>query len=165
MNIVNNTMYDKDLILRYNKFYARSYMIKNFIVITVISLGFATYMAIEEQWSYAALLLGILLVYYVLTLGMQKLTTAKMLKRSPLVDNPMLQTYVFKEEEFIVTNVKSSSVLYTTVQSVKKAPDFFMIQTNDRKTYIVDFKGFDNPEDKVELANFFNTKFRANIKL
>ncbi len=161
MNIVNNTMYDKDLILRYNKFYARSYMIKNFIVITVISLGFATYMAIEEQWSYVALLL----VYYVLTLGMQKLTTAKMLKRSPLVDNPMLQTYVFKEEEFIVTNVKSSSVLYNTVQTVKRAPDFFMIQTNDRKTYIVDFKGFENPEDKIELANFFNSKFKSNIKL
>ena len=164
MKIVNSTMYDRDLILKYNKFYAQSYMIKNFIIITIISLGFAIYMATQAQWSYAGLLLGILLVYYLLTLGMQKLTTNRMLKRSPLVENPMLQTYIFTEENLTVTNVRSSIVTYDLIQTVKRGPDFYMIQTSDRKTYLVDFKGFENPDDKITLANFFTDNLKLRIK-
>lgn len=164
MNIINNTMYNRELILRYNKFYAKSYMIKNFIIITVISLGFTIYMMTQGEWAYAALLVGILVAYFILTLGMQKLTTNRMLKRSPLVENPMLQTYVFKDEEFEVTNVKSYAVNYNSIQAVKLAPDFYMIQTNDRKTYIVDFKGFETEEDKTELGKFFVERFNLKIK-
>ena len=81
MNIINNTLYDKDLILRYNKFYAGSYMVKNFIIITVISIAFIIYMLIQQEWAYAGILAGILVLYYLLTLGMQKLTNNRMLKR------------------------------------------------------------------------------------
>jgi hypothetical protein len=139
-------------------------MIKNFIIITIISLGFAIYMATQAQWGYAGLLLGILLVYYLLTLGMQKLTTNRMLKRSPLVENPMLQTYIFTEENLTVTNVRSNIVTYDLIQTVKKAPDFYMIQTSDRKTYLVDFKGFENSDDKIALANFFTDNLKLKIK-
>jgi hypothetical protein len=165
MNIINNTLYDKDLILRYNKFYAGSYMVKNFIIITVISIAFIIYMLIQQEWAYAGILVGILALYYLLTLGMQKLTTNRMLKRSPLVDNPMTQTYVFQEENFSVTNVKSYTVDYKDIQSVKRAKDFYMIQTSDRKTYIVDFKGFEKEEDIFTLGNFFNQKLNLKMKL
>jgi hypothetical protein len=163
MQITNNTLYDKELILKYNRFYLKSYMIKNFIIITIISFAFIIYMLVEAEWGYAALLLGILVAYYVLTLAMQKLTTNKMLKRSPLVENPLLQTYVFTEESFNVTNVNTYTVDYTQVQKVREGRDFFMVQTNDRKTYIVDFKGFESIEERDELAQFFNVKF--NLKL
>ncbi|MGD9761690.1 MAG: YcxB family protein [Candidatus Izemoplasmatales bacterium] len=164
MKIVNSTMYDRDLILKYNKFYAQSYMIKNFIIITIISLGFAIYMATQAQWGYAGLLIGILLVYYLLTLGMQKLTTKRMLKRSPLVENPILQTYIFTEENFTVTNVRSTTVTYDLIQTVKKAPDFYMVQTSDRKTYLIDFKGFENSDDQVELGKFFSNRLNLKTK-
>jgi len=163
MQITNNTLYDKELILKYNRFYLKSYMIKNFIIITIISFAFIIYMLVEAEWGYAALLLGILVAYYVLTLAMQKLTTNKMLKRSPLVENPLLQTYVFTEESFNVTNVNTYTVDYAQVQKVREGRDFFMVQTNDRKTYIVDFKGFESIEERDELAQFFNVKF--NLKL
>ncbi|MDT8337372.1 MAG: YcxB family protein [Candidatus Izemoplasmatales bacterium] len=139
-------------------------MVKNFIIITVISLGFTIYMMTQGEWAYAALLVGILAAYFILTLGMQKLTTNRMLKRSPLVENPMLQTYIFKDEEFDVTNVKSYAVNYNNVQNIKIAPDFYMIQTNDRKTYIIDFKGFETDEDKVELGKFFVERFSLKVK-
>ncbi|MFA7075378.1 MAG: YcxB family protein [Candidatus Izemoplasmatales bacterium] len=164
MKIINNTMYNRDLILKYNKFYSRSYMIKNFIIITLISFGFATYMAIEEQWAYAGLLIGILILYYVLTLGMQKITTNRMLKRSPLVENPLLQTYVFTEENFTVTNVNNSVFNYDVIQTIKEAPDFYMIQTKDRKTYLVDYNGFEKQTDKEELARFLNLKYNLKLK-
>ena len=164
MNIVNNTMYNRDLILRYNKFYSRSYMVKNFIIITIISLGFSIYMAFQKEWGYAGILLGILVLYYILTLGMQKMTTARMLKRSPLVENPLLQTYVFTTDNFTVTNVKTYEVRYEEVQVIKTAPDFYMIQTKDRKTYLVDFNGFENDDDKLTLQEFFISKFNIKAK-
>jgi hypothetical protein len=121
-------------------------------------------MMTQGEWAYAALLVGILVAYFILTLGMQKLTTNRMLKKSPLVDNPMLQTYVFKDEEFDVTNINSYSVNYNNIQTIKIAPDFYMIQTNDRKTYIVDFKGFETEADKAELGKFFVERFNLKIK-
>jgi len=122
-------------------------------------------MLIQQEWAYAGILAGILVLYYLLTLGMQKLTTNRMLKRSPLVDNPMTQTYVFQEEVFSVTNVKSYNVEYKDIQTIKRAKDFYMIQTNDRKTYIVDFKGFEKEEDIYNLGNFFNQKLNLKLKL
>jgi len=164
MQITNNTLYDKELILKYNRFYLKSYMIKNFIIITIISFAFIIYMLVEAEWGYAALLLGILVAYYVLTLAMQKLTTNKMLKRSPLVENPLLQTYVFTSKKVsMLQTLIHNTVDYTQVQKVREGRDFFMVQTNDRKTYIVDFKGFESIEERDELAQFFNVKF--NLKL
>ena len=140
-------------------------MIKNYIIITAISIAFIIYMLIQQEWAYAGILVGILVIYYILTLGMQKLTTSRMLKRSPLVDNPMTQTYVFQDDVFSVTNVKSYSVEYKDIQTIKRAKDFYMIQTNDRKTYIVDFKGFEKEEDIYNLGNFFNQKLNLKLKL
>lgn len=163
MKVINNTLYNRELILRYNKYYSRSYMVKNFVIITIISLAFTIYMLIQEEWAYAALLLGILILYYILTYGMQKLTTSRMLKKSPLVDNPLMQTYVFTEQLFSVTNMKTYEVNYEEVQNIKRAPDFFLIQTKDRKTYIVDFNGFEKEEDLRVLGEFFKQKFNLKI--
>ncbi len=164
MQITNNTLYNKDLILKYNKFYLKSYMLKNFIIITVVSLAFAIYMLIQKQYGYAALLIGILLVYYLLTLGMQKLTTSRMLKRSPLVENPIMQTYVFTDTSFTVANIKTHTVDYINIQKVRQGPDFYLIQTNDRKTYIIDYKGFENENDKILLGEFFQERFNLKLK-
>lgn len=164
MKIINNTLYNKELILRYNKYYLQSYMVKNFIIITLISLAFAIYMAVVEQWLYAGLLLLILFIYYGLTFGMQKLTTNRMLKRSPLVENPIMQTYVFTELLFSVTNTKTYEVRYEEVVKVRRAKGFYLIQTNDRKTYIVDYNGFENSTDLETLDSFFVEKFNLKAK-
>lgn len=155
MNITNNTMYNKDLIIKYNKYYGQAYMIKNFVIITLVSLAFIIYMVIEKQWAYAGLLLGILVIYYILTLGMQKLTTARMLKRSSLVENPILQTYVFTDIDILVTNVKSYTITYDQIVKAIKAKDFYILNTNDRKTYIIDYNGFQSNDDLIELEQFF----------
>ena len=158
MQITNNTMYNEELIVKYNKYYLKSYMIKNFIVISLISLGFTIYLLVEEQYIYAGMLIGILGLYFVLTFFMQKMTTKRMLNRSPLVNNPVMQTYVFTEESFIVTNLKTYTVNYEIVQKVAQAEEFYLIQTKDRRTYIIDYKGFENEFDKKELEDFFRSK-------
>ncbi|MFO7968685.1 MAG: YcxB family protein [Candidatus Izemoplasmatales bacterium] len=165
MNIKNKTIYNKNLIVKYNKFYLRNYMKKNFIIIGIISIGFIIYMLIQDRIDYALLLMGILIMYYILTLLMQKFTIKRMLKKSPLVDNPVTQTYVFMDKKFKVENTgKSYEVYYDSIKSAKTGKDFYLLQSDQRKSYIIDFNGFDNEADKDKLEEFFIVRFNMTDK-
>lgn len=159
MEIRNKTLYDKELILNYNKFYLNSYIKRNFIVISAISTVFIVYMLIQQEWVYAAILLGILGFYLAMTAFMQKLTTKRILKRSPLVEQPVLQTYMFNDEDFDVHNIKSYNVKYTEIVRYRKSNKFYLLQSADRKTYIVDVNGFDSEEKRLEFADFADNRF------
>jgi len=159
MEIRNKTLYDKELIIGYNKFYLSSYIKRNFIIITAISTVFIVYMLIQQEWAYAAILFGILGFYLVLTAFMQKLTTKRILKRSPLVEQPVLQTYVFRETDFDVQNIKSYNVKYTDIVRYRKSNRFYLLQSIDRKTYIVDFNGFDSEKNHHEFTRFMEEMF------
>lgn len=148
MEIRNKTLYDKDLILNYNKYYLQSYLRRNFITISAISLIFIVYMVIKNEWKYALLLLGILVLYLIMTYFMQKLTTKRILKRSPLVEQPVLQTYLFRDTDMEVTNIKSYTVSYNEITKFKESTLFYLMQTRDRKTFIIDKKGFDSEYEK-----------------
>jgi predicted RND superfamily exporter protein len=111
-------------------------------------------MLMIEQWLYAVVLVCVLLLYLLLSIFLQKITTKRMLKKSPLVEQPILQSYTFSEENFTVTNLKSAVVSYDDVTKFKKAKDFYLIQTVNRKTFLVLFDGFDNENERDEFNNF-----------
>ncbi|MFW6273231.1 MAG: YcxB family protein [bacterium] len=160
LNIRNTTTYNKDLIIKYNRYYSKSYMRKNFIIIGLVSIGFITYMLIEENYGYAALLVGLMIAYYLLTILIQKFTVKRMLSKSPLVDNPVTQTYLFLDDKFRVSNkAKTYEVNYDHIKSAKEGTDFFLLQSSHRKSYIIDFNGFDSEEDKKKLRQFFIIRF------
>lgn len=159
MEIHNKTLYDKNLILAYNNYYLSSYIKKNFIVISAISTIFIVYMMVIQEWWYALLLFGILVFYLFLTYFMQKITTKRILKRSPLVEQPVLQTYIFRDEEVEVSNINSITVKYTDIVKFKETKSFYFLQSNDRKTYIVNYEGFSNERDKEEFAKFARERF------
>jgi len=164
MEIKNETLYDKDLILSYNKYYLTTYIKKNFLMISGISLIFIIYMLIKQEWIYALLLFGILLFYLVLTYFMQKITTNRLLKKSSLVNEPVLQMYIFKDEVFEVKNVESFTVPYSSIIKVKKSKSFYMFQSNERKSYIISFNGFENEEEKAKFEELVNSKFNLKKK-
>lgn len=164
MEIHNKTLYDKNLILSYNNYYLSSYIKKNFVVITAISAVFIIYMMIIQEWWYALLLFGILVFYLLLTYFMQKLTTKRILKRSPLVEQPVLQTYIFKDSEMEVTNINSIIVRYTDIVKFKTTKEFYFMQSIDKKTYIVDYKGFDNEIEAEKFAEFAQKTFMKKRK-
>lgn len=160
LNITNKTVYNKDLIIKYNTFFSKGYIKKNFIVIGIISIGFITYMLINQNWIYALLLLGIMVAYFLLTLLLQKFTIKRMLAKSPLVDNPVTQTYLFEKDRFIVTNnQKSYGVPYDQITSAKKGGDFFLLKSSKNRSFIIDYAGFDSEEDLKELRKFFVVRF------
>lgn len=160
MNITNRTLYDKNLILEYNKFFLSSYLKRNFLIMSSISLVFIVYMLIIEQWKYALILLGILLFYLLMTFLMQRVTTKRILRRSPLVSQPVLQTYEFTEDSFKVINVKEYDVSYSNIIRLKKGKEFFILQSRDKKTYIVSYKGFDRSSNIEVFESFIKEKLK-----
>ena len=164
MLIKNKTLYDKDLILKYNQYYLSSYIKRNFIIISSISSVFIIYMLVIQEWVYALVLFGILLFYLGLTFLMQKLTTSRMLKRSPLVEQPVLQRYEFKEEEFDVINIKKYTVPYSMLLKFNKDKDFFILRTKDRKTYILEYRGFESEREKDQFESFIKEKLKSKRK-
>lgn len=164
MKIINNTLYNKDLIIRYNKFYLRNYLKKNFLFMSVITLAFMIYLFIKNEWVYALILLGILFVYLGLTYLIQLMTTKRILKKSPLVDNPVLQTYVFTEDKIEVTGAAQETIDYKDITKAKKAKEFLVLTTTDRKTYIVDLDKFENINDFNTLDAFLRKKLDKRYK-
>ena len=160
MNLTNRTLYDKNLILDYNKFFLTSYLKRNFLIMSSISMVFIIYMLAINEWKYALILLGILLFYLLMTFLMQKVTTKRILRRSPLVSQPVLQTYEFHEENFKVINIKEYTVLYSDILKLKKAKEFFILKSRDKKTHIVSFKGFDRESDIDLFEEFMKDKLK-----
>ena len=159
MNIKNQTMYDKDLIINYNKHYLNNFIKKNFIIVAIITLGFTIYMFTQSQWKYGLFLIGILAFYFVLTYIMQSMTTKRILKKSPLVEHPVLQTYIFTETEIQIENVKAKVVPYTEIVKILDTKIFLILSDINKKTYIVYKKGFESEADLVTLQTFLKTKY------
>ncbi|MBN2504813.1 MAG: YcxB family protein [Bacilli bacterium] len=164
MNIRNQTLYNKDLIVRYNRYYLNNFLKKNFTIVAVITLGFSIYMFIIQQWKYGLFLVGILVLYFILTYVMQELTTRRILKKSPLVQNPVMQTYVFTDETIEIMNVKAKSLNYSEIIKIRETKEFMIISDQAKITYIVDKKGFESQEEEDAVRNFLKLKLSQNYR-
>ncbi len=161
MEIKNKTLYDKDLIVKYNNYYVKSYLQKNFIIMSIITLGFMIYMLIIKQWQYALTLLAILLIYLVGTYFMQKSTTSRMLKKSPLVEQPVLQTYEFRDYEYSVINIQTKTSGYESLRKLKSSKEFYVLITKDNRRLIVSKKGFESIEDENRFVELIKGKLKS----
>lgn len=157
-------MYDKNLIINYNKYYLNNFLKKNFIIVAVITLGFTIYMFAAGEWKYGLFLIGVLAFYFVLTYVMQSMTTKRILKKSPLVENPVMQTYTFTDREIQIENIKAKIVPYTDIVKILNTKDFLILSDQTKKTYIVDKKGFDSDNDLQILQNFLKDKYGKSYR-
>lgn len=164
MNIINNTLYDKDLILRYNKYYLIDFLKKNFLIIGAITLALSIYMFAINNWINGIILLGILLGYFILTVVIQKLTTMRALKRSPIVNNPIVQKYVFTSDYVSIFRTKETRLQYEEIVRIQKYKEFYIINDINRKTHIVDLNKFENPQDLNQLAMFLQNKLGKRFR-
>ena len=158
MDIHNHTIYNKELILRYNKYYLLDFLKKNFLIIAIITLGMSIYMFAIEQWVNGLILIGILIGYFVLTVVIQKITTIRALKRSPIVDNPFTQHYTFNEDYIEIVRTKTHQLKYQEVARIQRNKEFFIIYDINKKTHIIDLSAFDNVTDLDQLITFLQDK-------
>lgn len=164
MNIENKTLYDKDLILRYNKYYLIDFLKKNFLIIASVTLALSIYMFAIKNWMNGILLLGILVGYFVLTVVIQKITTMRALKRSPIVTNPMIQKYVFTEQYVAISRTKEIRLQYEEIVKIQSNKEFYIIYDINRKTHIIDLNKFNTLEDRKTINDFLKVKLGRRFR-
>jgi len=164
MNIVNRTFYNKDLILRYNKYYLMDFLKKNFLIIAVVTTGLSIYMFAINNWINGLILIGVLIGYLILTIVIQKLTTMRALKKSPIVDNPVYQTYTFTEDKILISRLKERELRYEEILRISSNKEFYIILDMNQKTHIVDLKAFQTTSDLDQLKEFLIAKLGRRFK-
>ncbi|HOP57154.1 MAG TPA: YcxB family protein [Bacillota bacterium] len=158
MEIRNKTLYDKDLIIRYNHYYLMDFLKKNSLFVILTACGFGAYLLVQNEWEYALAMVGILAAYFLLAIVMQMLTTKRAVKRSPIVANPVYQTYVFKEDEVEIFNIKARTIKYENIIRIKESKEFLIVYDLEKKTFIVDKNGFEADNDLNILKDFLKEK-------
>lgn len=164
MEIRNRTLYDKDLLIRYNKYYLIDFIKKNFSIIAIFAIGFAIYMFIIGDWQYGVFLIGFVIVYLFLTIFIQKVTAKRAVNKSPLVEHPIMQNYTFTDETIIVEGVRPREIKYINVTKIHMSSEFLIITDVERKTIVVDMGKFDTFNDAQKLKEFLNLKFKKHFR-
>ncbi|MDD3126170.1 MAG: hypothetical protein WC479_10895 [Candidatus Izemoplasmatales bacterium] len=164
MEIRNHTMYDKELLIKYNKYYLVDFIKKNFSIIAVFAIGFAIYMFAIGDWQYGVFLIGFVIVYLALTIIIQRVTSNRAVKKSPLVEHPIMQNYTFTDEFIQVEGVRPRTIKYHDVIKIHMNTDFLIITDVERKTIVIDMGKFDTYNDAAKLKEFLNLKFKKHFK-
>jgi hypothetical protein len=117
-----------------------------------------------NSWQNGLILLGILVGYFIMTVVIQKLTTMRALKRSPIVDNPVVQHYLFTEESIEISRLKEKILRYEEVVRIQVNKEFFIIYDVNKKTHIVDLNKFENDTELAKLKEFLLAKLGRRFK-
>jgi len=171
MRVYNETTYDKEMVLRYNRYYLIDFFKKNYSIIAVAGLAGAIYSFVINEWITALMLIGFVLLYAGLTVLIQKASQNRALKKSPIVNNPIVRTYLFEDEEISIsgrfvdpakqeagTTPKQRTIRYEEIERITSYKDFLMIYDMNRHSYLVDLTHFENPGDFEVLKHHLISK-------
>jgi hypothetical protein len=163
MNIKNTTRYDIDLIIRYNKSYLHNFIQKNFLIIAVIVIFFSMYFILTGDPMRAILVIGILLAYLGFTYFFQWINLQMVIKKSPLVHNPVDQIYLFKEDAIFMDGKIRIVLPYEDIRKVVIYGGFMVITDKSKKPYIIDMSKYDTVQDKEAVRKHLIVKIGKNI--
>jgi len=172
MRAYNETLYDKDMIIRYNKYYLADFFKRNFSIIAVGAAAAATYSFAVSQWSTGLLIIGMIVAYAIMTVIIQKTSEKKALKNSPIVENPIIRSYLFDDQQILVNGrfvtpqdvdpgvvrPKDRVIKYEEIVRIQTKADFMMIYDTEKRTYLVNLASFETPEQYQELKPFLAAK-------
>jgi len=178
MRVYNETLYDKDTIIRFNKNYLARFYLRNFSIIALgaaIAAGYSFWMS---EWQTAVLIIGMIVAYAALTYAIQIMARNKALKKSPVVTQPIIRTYLFGDEgieidgrfahpesaDLTVRGPKTRTLGYDEILRIETDRDFMVIHDRERRTYVVELKSFENPMQYGELREFLSTKFGRRFR-
>jgi hypothetical protein len=164
MEIKNHTLYDKALLIKYNDFYLKDFVVKNFSIMGVVAIGVGVYLAINGDWSTAGILVAFVFAYLIMTVVIQKITANRSLKKSPLVSNPLTQNYTFTDEGVTVEGVKTRELKYEEIIKFSFSKLFLMFYDSNRRAFVVDLSKFENIGDEQALKIFLGNRLGKKFK-
>jgi hypothetical protein len=163
MDILNVTRYDVDLIIRYNKSYLQRYLQRNFLVTAVIVFAFSLYFILTGDPLRAVLVIAILLGYLGLTVLLQWLTLRNVLKRSPIVHQPLDQQYHFQEDAIFLDGKTRKVLPYDEIIKISMVGDFMVLYDKEKTPYIIDQTKYQHVDDRNAVKSHLIVKVGKKI--
>lgn len=160
MKVYNKTIYDKQLIIDYNKYYFFNFLTTKFSFMSALIIGFSVYLIIIKRIQYAAILICVLIGYLFLVYLLQLITTKRTLKRNPIVENPVLQEYLFQDDEILISYNKK--IKYNQLYKVSISKRFILLFSLEKRTYIVNKEGFSSKEEAQTIETFLKSQIKEN---
>jgi ABC-type multidrug transport system fused ATPase/permease subunit len=164
MNIQNNTLYDKDLLERYYRYYLKDFILKNFSIMGIVTIAGAIYLFTQGEWQTALIFLGFILVYLAITVIIQKMSSNRAVKKSPLVEHPVMRNFTFTDDLITISGVQPKEIKYQEITKVNFSKEFLILYDNTRKVYIVDLTKFTNIQDISNLKTLIGSKLFKKFK-
>jgi len=163
MNIVNVTRYDADLIIRYNKSYLQRYIQRHFLITALIVFAFSLYYILTGDPLRAVLIILILLGYLGFTVLFQWLTLRNVLKKSPVVHQPVDQIYNFQEDAIFLDGKMRKVLPYDEIVKIQVIGDFMVLYDKEKIPHIIDQSKYDKPEERLSVRNHLIVKVGKRI--
>lgn len=164
MDIRNETLYDKNLIIQYNKSYFKAMFYRRTIPFAVlITIVVVVFFFLGEYLSALAILV-IFLLYMMTMLLMEKISLSKVLKSSPIVDTPFIQQYRFTEENIDIRGRRTKLVLYNQIRTIHLYGDYLVVTTLDKFTAIIDITKFECETDYQAVEKVLLSKAGKRIR-
>ena len=164
MEIRNETLYDKNLIIQYNKSYFKAMFYRRTIPFAVlITIVVIVFFFLGEYLSSLAILI-IFLLYMVTMLLMEKISLSKVLKSSPIVQTPFIQRYRFSEENIDIQGKRTKLVTYDQIRSIHLYGEYLVITTLDKFTAIIDISRFEHDTDFQAVEKVLLSKAGKRIR-
>jgi len=164
MNIQNHTLYDKELLERYYHYYLKDFILKNFSIMGVVTIGGAIYLFTQGEWLTALIFIGFIIVYLGITVLIQKMSSNKAVKKSPLVEHPVMRNFTFTDDLITISGVQPKEIKYQEITKVVFSKEFLILYDNARKVYIVDLTKLSDIQDVANLKMLFGAKLFKKFK-
>ncbi|MCK7488397.1 MAG: hypothetical protein MZU97_25025 [Bacillus subtilis] len=133
------------------------------MVVAVIVFVFSVYFILTGDPMRAILVIAVLLAYFGLTFLFQWMNLQSVIKKSPLVHNPVDQVYQFKEDAIFMDGKTRIVLPYDEIHKVVVYGPFMVITDKFKKPYIIDTSKFESVQDKETVRKHLIVKIGKNI--
>ncbi len=165
MEIRNKTVYDRKLIIEFNRQYTIQYLKKFFVPFAIVDIGISIYYAVIDDWQSVILFLGIMASYFALATLLPIITTLIRLRNNTLSTNPISFFFLLNETSVVVKNKdKSRTISYESISKAILLHGFVSLVDEFKNTYVIDLTTFDNLSDIQNIKLLLRRKLGKRLK-
>ncbi|MGD9909283.1 MAG: hypothetical protein AB7U79_01610 [Candidatus Izemoplasmatales bacterium] len=163
MDLYNQTVYNKDLSIKYNRYFLFRFLLTRFSLLFVVVIVASFYLNIIHMGKYILVLWGIFAFNLLILLLVNMVTSSRTAKEFD--KNQVSMEYHFNEDTFVVSQMNETTekeVSYVELKKVVLTRDLLLGYFKKSPVpMIISKNGFRNQEDGENLFHFLSDKIKS----
>lgn len=164
MDIYNQTVYNKDLSNKYNRYFLLRFLATRFSLLFLVVIGASIYMKVIHMDKYILFIWGIFAFNLLILLLVNMVTASRTAKEFD--KNQVSMEYHFNEDTFVVSQANETTEKEVSYQELQKViQSKYLILGYFKKSpvpMIISKQGFQDIMDGEKLYQFLSEKIKSN---